>query len=274
MQKFPRKRILITGGGSGLGRALALEFASRGWKIGIAEIIPTRAQDSVDRINTAGGQGLAIACDVTRIEDLMAAADQMQDRWGGVDVVVNNAGVAAAGYMEKIALDKWEWILATNLKSVVYGCRVFIPLLKKQGRGHIVNVASCAGIASLPEMSCYNVTKAGVISLSETLKIELAEFNIGVTLLAPTFFPTNLMDQFYAPDDRQRCLANRLFEKSRCTAADVARHTYRAVKRNKLYVLPQADAKLVWLIKRMAPELYFKCMAWGYKLGLADKLLH
>jgi len=274
MKKFPSKRILITGGGSGLGHALALEFASRGWKIGIAEIRPERAQTSVEQVGKVGGHGLAITCDVTKIEDLQAAADRMEDVWGGVDVVVNNAGVAAAGYMEEIALDKWEWILATNLKSVVFGCRVFIPMLKQQGRGHIVNVASCAGIASLPEMSCYNVTKAGVISLSETLKVELAPHNIGVTLLAPTFFQTNLMDQFYSPGLRQRHFANRFFEKSRCTAADVAHHTYWAVKRNKFYVLPQADAKLVWLIKRFAPEFYFKTMAWGYKHGLADKLLN
>ena len=146
-------------------------------------------------------------------------------------------------------------------------------MLKQQGRGHIVNVASCAGIASFPEMSCYNVTKAGVISLSETLKMELAPFNIGVTLLAPTFFQTNLMDQFYSPEPRQRQLAERFFEKSRCTAEDVARHTYWAVKRDTFYVLPQADAKLVWLVKRLAPELYVKGMAWGYKMGLADKLL-
>jgi len=274
MKRFPHKRMLITGGGSGLGRALALEFASRGWKIGIAEINPERAQSSSEKVVQAGGHGLAITCDVTKIDDLQAAADQIQDRWGGVDVVINNAGVAAAGYMEKIALDKWEWILATNLKSVIYGCRVFIPVLKQQGRGHIVNVASCAGIASLPEMSCYNVTKAGVISLSETLKVELATFNIGVTLLAPTFFQTNLMDQFYSPDPRQRHMANRFFEKSRCSAADVACHTYRAVKRNKFYVLPQADAKLLWIIKRLSPEFYFKCLAWGYKRGLADKLLN
>lgn len=274
MKKFQYKRILITGGGSGLGRALALEFASRGWRVGIAEIRPERALSSVEQVDRIGGRGLALTCDVTKIDDLQAAADQVQDVWGGVDVVVNNAGVAAAGFMEKIALDKWEWILATNLKSVVYGCRVFIPMLKQQGRGHIVNVASCAGIASLPEMSCYNVTKAGVISLSETLKVELAAHNIGVTLLAPTFFQTNLMDQFYSPEPRQRHFANRFFEKSRCTAADVARHTYWAVKRNKFYVMPQADAKLLWLIKRLAPELYFKALAWGYKRGLADKLLN
>jgi NAD(P)-dependent dehydrogenase (short-subunit alcohol dehydrogenase family) len=273
MKKFSRKRILITGGGSGLGRALALEFAARGWKIGIAEIRAERAEASVDLIGKAGGHGLAIPCDVTIPDNLQSAAERMRDAWDGVDIIVNNAGVAAAGYMEKIAHEKWEWIMATNLKGVIYGCRVFIPILKQQAGGHIVNVASCAGIASFPEMSCYNVTKAGVISLSETLKVELAPFKIGVSVLAPTFFQTNLMDQFYSPDQRQRNMANRLFEKSTCTAADVARHTYRAVKHNRLYVLPQADAKLVWLIKRMAPELYFKGLAWGYRLGLADRFL-
>ena len=206
-------------------------------------------------------------------DQIKAIFDVAEKTFSPVDILVNNAGIAIAGEMEKIPMEKWERILATNLKSVIYGCRTFIPLMEAQGGGHIVNVGSNAGIASLPEMGPYNMTKAGVISLSETLRIELAAKNIGVTLLAPTFFKTRLMESFYAPDDRQCRLANRFFDRSLCTADDVAARTWHAVRRNRFYVIPQVDGKLVWLAKRIAPELYFRLMAFGYRHGWADKLL-
>jgi NAD(P)-dependent dehydrogenase (short-subunit alcohol dehydrogenase family) len=200
MKKFPKKRIVITGAGSGLGRAIAMEFAAQGWNICVSDINMDRANETLAMIKKNGGDGYAAFCDVTKPEQVDELAENLVKQWGGVDIVVNNAGVAAAGYMEKIPLETWEWILNINLKSVIYGCRTFIPILAKQGGGHIVNVASNAGIASLPEMSCYNVTKAGVISLSETLRAELKPKNIGVSVVAPTFFKTNLMDQFTSPD--------------------------------------------------------------------------
>ena len=111
----------------------------------------------------------------------------LKKKWNGVDILINNAGVAAAGYFEKIPLDRWDWIIDINLKSIIYGCRAFIPQFKEQGSGYIVNVASNAGIASLPEMGSYNVTKAAAISASETLRTELSPRNIGVLSCAPHF---------------------------------------------------------------------------------------
>ena len=273
MKKFPKKRIVITGAGSGLGRAISLEFAKLGWKVCASDIDMKRASKTATLVDKAGGRGFASLCDVTKAEDLTSLANTLEDKWGGVDIVVNNAGAAAAGYMEKIPLETWEWIMALNLKSVIYGCRAFIPLLENQKKGHIINIASNAGIASLPEMSCYNVTKAGVISLSETLKIELAPKNIGVTVVTPTFFKTNLMDNFRSPDERQKTMANAFFEKARVTAEDVAKHIVKAVNKNKLYVITQVDGKFVWFLKRMIPEFYFKILAWGYKKGYGEKLL-
>jgi len=273
MKRFPRKRVVITGAGSGLGRALSLAFAGLGWRVCIADINPERAEETRSLVAGRGGEPLVVGCDVTRPEQFDALALTLAQQWGGVDVVINNAGVAAAGYMEKIALETWDWIIALNLKSVIYGCRTFIPMLEAQGGGHIVNVASNAGIACLPEMSCYNVTKAGVISLSETLRSELSPRGIGVTVVAPTFFKTNLMDQFTSPDPRQRVLAEAFFNKSLATSEDVARHVIRAVKKNRLYVITQLDGRFVWISKRLTPRLYFRVLGWIYKTGLADRIL-
>jgi NAD(P)-dependent dehydrogenase (short-subunit alcohol dehydrogenase family) len=273
MKKFPKKRIMITGAGSGLGRAMALEFASMGWRVCVSDINKERADETLSLVEKKGGSGFVSVCDVRQPENIEALAAEIEKAWGGVDVVVNNAGVAAAGFMEKIPLETWDWILDINLKSVIYGCRTFIPMMAKQGGGHIVNVASNAGIASLPEMACYNVTKAAVISLSETLRAELKAKNIGVSVVAPTFFKTNLMDQFTSSDERQRKMASAFFDKSRVTAGDVARHVVRSVKRDRLYVITQADGKFTWLAKRLTPETYFNVMGWGYKKGLMNKYL-
>lgn len=273
MKKFPGKRVLITGAGSGFGRALALEFANMQWRVAIAEIDPDRAGETARLVKTAGGHPLEIICDVSRPEDLVNAARLVEDQWNGLDILVNNAGVAAAGLVEDTPLETWEWILALNTKSIIHGCRAFIPLLKKQRNGYIVNMASCAGVASLPEMGCYNVTKAAAISLSETLRSELSPFNIGVSVICPTFFKTNLMDQFTCTDEQQRRLAQAFFNKSRCSAEQIARHVIKSIRKKRFYIFTQADAKMVWWLKRFFPELYLKSISFLHKSGLSKKLL-
>ena len=111
-------------------------------------------------------------CDVTLPRDMENVLTIVRREWKGVDILINNAGVASAGWFERIPLEKWDWIIGINLMSIIYGCRTFIRYFKESGTGgYIVNVASSAGIASLPEMVSYNTTKAAVISLSETLRI-------------------------------------------------------------------------------------------------------
>lgn len=272
MKRFPEKRVVITGAGSGFGRAFALCFAKRNWRVGVVDINEERADETVAMVNDVGGQGEKALCDVTRPEQIEDMAAFYKDHWGGIDIAVNNAGVAAGGYMEKISLETWRWIVELDLMSVIYGCRTFIPLMADQpGGGHIVNMASCAGIACLPEMSCYNVPKAGVISLSETLRLELTPKNIGVTVVTPTFFQTNLMDQFKSPDKRQEDMANTFFEKSLVTVDKVAEHAYRRVEKKKLYAFCQPDAKLTWFLKRLTPELYFKIGGFLYKKEMYKK---
>jgi len=273
MKKFPNKRIVITGAGSGLGRTLAVDFSKRGWRIGVSDIIMERAEETVDMVNAAGGRGLAFHCDVTKWDQVSSMADAVVSEWEGVDIVVNNAGVPGVGVMEKISLEDWQWIIDINLMGVVHGCKAFIPIFKKQGSGHIVNIASSAGIVSLSEMGPYNVTKAGVISLSETLKMELFGDNIGVTVVCPTFFKTNLMDQARYTDQSQLDRAAAFFEKSKSTAEDVSLHIIRCIEKNRLYTLTQMDARLGWKMKRYFPELFFRLMGFLFSRGYMDKFL-
>jgi NAD(P)-dependent dehydrogenase (short-subunit alcohol dehydrogenase family) len=274
MDRFKTKTVVITGAGSGFGRGLAVDFAKLGWKVAVSDINMERAEDSVRLVNGSGGQGIAIRCDVTKPEEVQGLADAVVSKWGTVDIIINNAGVPVLGFMEKITLEDWRFEIDVMLMSVIYGCRTFIPIFKKQGWGHIVNTASSAGICSLPEMSPYNVTKAGVISLSETLRGELKGSNIGVTVVCPTFFKTNLMDQARSTDERQLKMGEAFFNKfSFGTVESVSRATLKAIKKNKLYVLPQPDSKLFWFMKRMTPNTYYNVNAFLYSRGILDKIL-
>jgi short-subunit dehydrogenase len=272
-KRFPKKRIIITGSGSGIGLKLALEFARMNWRIAIAEINKERAEDASRLVRKEGGKPLVIQCDVTKPGDFKKVLKKVEQEWGGVDILVNNAGVAAGGAFEEIPLDKWEWIMAINQKSIIYGCCTFIPLFKKQKSGYIVNVASNAGIASLPLMGSYNMTKAAAISISETLKNELSPFNIGVSVVCPTFVNTNLFVDPTAVDERTQKLVDTFFANTAVSSEKIARHVVRSIRKNRLYVITQRDGKFIWRMKRLNPELYFKVLAYFFKKGVFDKYL-
>lgn len=273
MDRFKTKTVVITGAGSGLGRGLALNFSKLGWRVAVSDINLKTAEETV-RLMNGKGKGLAVKCDVTIPEEVQALADVVISTWGTTDIIINNAGVPVVGFMDKITLEDWKFEIDIMLMSAVYGCRTFIPILKKQGWGQIVNVASSAGIVSLPEMSPYSAAKAGVISLSETLRIELKRSNIGVTVVCPTFFKSNLLDQARCADERQFRMARAYFSKfSFGTVESICTSTLKAIKKNKLYVLPQPDSKLYWFMKRMAPNTFFNVNAYLYAKGVLDKVL-
>ena len=272
-KRFPQKRVIITGAGSGLGRALALEFAKMHWNVVIAEINDSRAKETADQIKNLGAKAIIVHCDVTKPADLDKTIETAKKELGGVDIMINNAGVSAGGFMEKISLEDWDWILNINLKSVIHGCRAVIPLFKKQKSGYIVNVASYAGLVCLPEMCSYNMTKAGVIAISETLRTELSPSGIGVSVVCPSFIKTNLMDQFRSPDVRQRKLAEGFFSKSFLSVQTVAQYVIKSILRNKMHIIPQIDAKFLCWSKQHFPWLYFKSSAFIYKKGFIYKFL-
>ncbi|HVN71133.1 MAG TPA: SDR family NAD(P)-dependent oxidoreductase [Desulfomonilia bacterium] len=271
MNRFKTRTVVITGAGSGFGRGLALDFAKLGWKVAVSDINIDRAEETVTLV---GGQGLAVRCDVTKPEEVQALADIVLSQWGSIDILINNAGIPVFGIMEEVPLEDWRFEIDIMLMSVVYGCRTFIPVFKKQGRGHIVNVASAAGFVSLPGTSPYNVTKAGVISLSETLRGELRGSNIGVTVVCPTFFKTNLLDQARYSDEHQHKKAETAFKKfQNGTPESISKATLKAIKANRLYVLPQPEAKIFWFVKRMLPQSFNTINAFVESHGIMDKIL-
>lgn len=271
---FPKRpRAVITGAGSGLGRALALQLARRQARILVADVNMAGADETVRLVNAAGGEGVAMPCDVTKPEDLVRVADEMDHLWGGTDILVNNAGVGAAGLVGEGSLDDWKWIVGINLWGVIHGCHVFTPRFRAQQSGFVLNVASAAGFVSLPECGSYSVTKAGVISLSETMYGELGSANVNVTVLCPSFFKTNILDSFRSAQDRQRTIAQNLLKKGNMTADAIAAQALAALEAGTLYVVPQADARLAWRMKRMNPAFFFRTMRRNFYSAMVEKRL-
>lgn len=268
-----RPRAFITGAGGGLGRALAVQLAQRGGRLALCDTHAERLAESVAAVQAAGGEAEAHALDVTDAAAVEHTAEVAWRRWDGLDLVINNAGVACAGPVGEVPLADWHWAIDVNLWGVIHGCHAFAPRLRAQGHGAVLNVASAAGIACAPEMGPYNVGKAGVIALSETLHGELGGRGVGVTVLCPTFFPTHLLETMRATSPRQHKLAQRFFDRAKVTADDVARAALASVEAGDLYAVPQADAKALWALKRLAPGGFHTVMALQQRLSLATKFL-
>jgi NAD(P)-dependent dehydrogenase (short-subunit alcohol dehydrogenase family) len=249
---------VITGAASGFGRALALELARRRADLVLGDVNREGCEETVRLALAAGaGSARALACDVTRLTDVEALAKACETP---PDLVVNNAGVASAGRIGELPIDTWRWTLDVDLVGVIHGCHVFVPKLRARGRGHVLNVASAAGIVAAPGMGAYNVAKAGVIALSETLAGELHGTKVGVTVLCPTFFKTNIAKSGRYTDAFTRLAAERMVDNGK-TAEEVARAALAAVERGDLYSLPMRDAVWLWRLKRLAPSAFQSIVA-------------
>jgi NAD(P)-dependent dehydrogenase (short-subunit alcohol dehydrogenase family) len=277
MQKLDGKSVVITGAASGLGRSLALALAARGCRIGVADVNREGAEETLGLVIGRGGSGEAYQVDMTRPEEVEAMAGHFFQSWGGVDLLINNAGVIVVGPVSGVLLEDWEWVMGTNFWGMLYGCRSFIPRMKALGGGHILNVASSAGLLNTPDMAPYNVSKAAVISLSETLKTELAPSHIGVTVLCPMVFDTNLLETMRHAADPETdefvaAFWRPAFANARMSADRVAEAAITAVEKGRLYCVPQPTGKFHWSQKRIMPSFYYGLFAWMNKLGWLQPL--
>jgi NAD(P)-dependent dehydrogenase (short-subunit alcohol dehydrogenase family) len=249
---------VITGAGSGIGKSFAIELAKRGGRVVCSDVDEASANATADAIGTAGGEATALRCDVSRIDDLQLLAKEAQAWFGGPpSLVINNAGVGAGGTaIGEADLDDWNWVLGVNLWGPIHGCHVFAPILREAGRpAGIINVASAAAFGAAPGMAAYNVSKAGVLSLSETLAAELSGTGINVTVLCPTFVKTNIVEAGRITQQSTQ-LADRLMRWTGFSPERVARTCLDTNDRGGLYCMPQPDARIGWGIKRFTPTVY------------------
>lgn len=269
---FGDRNAVITGAGSGLGRAMALQLSRDGWKIGVADVDLEGGGETVEMIERAGGTASACHCDVTDAGEFEAAVDFFAERMGPATLAINNAGIAVAGITGDVLLLDWRKILDINVMGCVNGCHIFIPRMRDNGGGHIINVASAAGFVCLPEMAPYNVSKAAVIALSETLRSEVSPHNIGITVACPTFFNTHLCDNMVYSDDWQKGFTDLAFNNAKMTPDEIAAKILKAASHNRLYALPQFSAKFSRMTKRLSPTAHHAALCLVSRSGTARKV--
>ncbi|PSS49515.1 SDR family oxidoreductase [Pseudomonas sp. BBP2017] len=261
-----QNRMMITGAGSGLGREIALRWAREGWRLALADVNEAGLHDTLALVREAGGEGFVQRCDVRDYSQLTALAQACEEKFGGIDVIVNNAGVASGGFFGELSLEDWEWQLSINLMGVVKGCKAFLPMLERS-KGRIINIASMAALMQGPAMSNYNVAKAGVLALSESLLVELRQQQVAVHVVCPSFFQTNLLDSFRGPTPAMKAQVGKLLESSPISAADIAGYIYQQVADGQFLILPHEQGREAWQLKQRNPQLIYDEMA-----SMAEKM--
>ncbi len=196
MEDLRGKVAVITGGASGIGRAVAERAAAEGMKIVLGDIEGGPLKETVEVLTGRGAEALGVVTDVSDAASVQALRDRSLDRFGAVHLVHNNAGIGLGGPIWELSEEDWRWILGVNLWGVIHGVATFVPLLVEQGEGHVVNTASIAGLIAAPFLGPYNATKQAVVAISETLFKDLVAVGapIGVSVLCPGFVRTRIAE--------------------------------------------------------------------------------
>ena len=249
---------LVTGAGSGIGRASALAFARRGANLAICDVNEEGLAETEAAARSLGVDVLSRRVDVARAESVQAFADAVHANVEAVDVLMNNAGVGLGGGVLETSLEDWHWIVDINLFGVVHGIHHFVPAMVRRGRGgHVVNVASMAGYAASSLLPAYVTTKFAVVGLSESLREELAPHRIGVTAICPGIINTAIvasspMRGAHATPTA-RAQMKRLYERRNYTPERVAENVLKAIQKNRAIAPVSPEAWAYYYAKRLAP---------------------
>lgn len=251
MDEFEGRVAAVTGAASGIGRAMADRWAELGMRLALADVERVPLEEAADELREAGHEVLAVPTDVSDGDQVDAFAAATLGEYGAVHVVCNNAGVGGGGSMWTLTTADWQWVLGVNLWGVIHGIRAFVPHLVEQGEGHVVNTASVAGLSSPPMLGPYNASKHAVVTISETLRAELAmlpDTHVGVTVVCPGWVRTRIHE---SDRNRPESLRNPAGEDAVPDAAsaleglldqgmdpaDLAADIESAVREDRLYVL-------------------------------------
>ena len=259
MQELKGKVAVITGAAEGIGKAIAVAAAAEGMRLVLADISDTLLNSTVQELRQTGAEVIGVVTDVAKESDIQTLADQAYAQFGHVHLLVNNAGVAFAKSAWETTAKDWEWIMGINLYGITHALRIFIPrMLASDEVAHIVNTASVAGLIAEPALAAYNVSKFGVVALSESLHhdLSLRKSKIGVSVLCPSWVKTRIIDAERNRKTEDRIQADQLEKVSQKTGAainkaveagispqQVASDVITAVKANTFYILTHPETK-------------------------------
>lgn len=280
MKKLQGRVAVITGAGSGIGRALAENLGAQNCRLALADINEKGLKETADSLKAKGVEVLTRKLDVANREAVYAFADDVMKKFGEVHLVFNNAGVALGATVEDMRYEDFEWLMNINFWGVVYGTKAFLPYLKQSDEGHIVNISSIFGLIGVPTQSAYNAAKFAVRGFTESLRqeLEIEGANVSCTSIHPGGIKTNIAKNARMDDGIKKITgtsgekATAEFEKLfRTTPAEAAATIINGVKHNKRRVLIGADAVAVDTMQRLLPTTYQKLMESGQKMLLKRK---
>ena len=269
---------VITGAASGIGRALAVRLAEE--KLGGIAISDVNEAGLEETADLAAASGVPVSkhiVDVSKLDQIEKFAAEVIENYGRVSHLINNAGVGVLGTFEQLSMEDFEWLMGINFWGVVYGCKVFLPLLLKEPDAHIVNVSSVFGLIAPEEQSAYSASKFAVRGFTESLRHELAETNVGVTCVHPGGVKTNIVRNSRVGSEAPRAWkdqSTKLFDKiAKTTPETAAEEIVRAINRKEPRLLIGKDARSISHIARLFPRSYLKVIERlnGHKMGLRKK---
>jgi NAD(P)-dependent dehydrogenase (short-subunit alcohol dehydrogenase family) len=263
MRTFAGRTAVITGAGSGFGLEIARVAAARKMRLVLADVQADALQRARDELVAAGADVLAMVTDVSLPDNVDALSGATRARFGVPHLLFNNAGVAVGGFLWECSLKDWDWVLGVNLRGVIHGIRAFVPAMVDAAKhdasyeGHIVNTSSIAGVLSVPLMGAYGASKHAVVSLTETLCLDLrlAKARLGASVLCPSYVRTGIVNSSRnrpaeeptglpaTPSQRVAAtIAAAAIGGSTVTAAEVAALTFEAIEHDRFYIFPHPDA--------------------------------
>ena len=261
MRRIEGRVAVVTGAASGIGRATALRLAERGCALALADIDRTGLDETAHQLAHHAVKVSTAVVDVADQSAVEAFARHVESTYGAAHILVNNAGVVIAGPFAEQRLEDLEWLVGINYWGVVYGCHYFLPLLRRQDEGHIVNLSSMFGFLGLPGQSGYCATKAAVRALSESLYAELRRERIGVTTVHPGCIDTSIVRSGRMDDESTRRSAQALFDRMGAPPDLVARAILRAIQKNQLFVRVRPESIVTDWLKRLFPSAIHRFVA-------------
>lgn len=264
MRDLTGRTAVVTGAGSGIGRALAVAFAAEGCRLALVDVDPAGLDET--RRLLAGAKVSTHVADVRDRERMAALPAEIHAEHGAIHLLFNNAGVTINEPFEDATIERLEFVIGVNLWGVLYGCHYFLPYLKQAGGAHIVNTSSMAAFLGLPNQASYSATKAAVKSLSESLRVELAGSQIGVTSIHPGGIKTNILKAAarYGGDAGQTAQMEALVQRFGMAPEKLAARVVRAVKRNRMRQRIGVDSYLVDWAKRLLPVAIHAPFRWAF----------
>ncbi|MFQ5515528.1 MAG: SDR family NAD(P)-dependent oxidoreductase [Myxococcota bacterium] len=244
---------VVTGAGSGIGRALSIELAHRGCDLAVVDIDTQAAESCADEVRKVGRRASAHRVDVSSRAEMSRLPEQVIREHGHVHLLVNNAGVTVGKSFEEHTLEDFDWVVGVNFWGTVHGCRFFLPYLQLEHEAHIVNLSSIFGIFGAPAQTSYCATKFGIRGFSEALRAELSGTGVGVSVVHPGAIRTNIIRGNPFSDVEQQEKLARRYDRAAMSPERAAQIIVHGIEKGHLRILVGSDARVLDVAKRLFP---------------------